>query len=58
MAGRIGGLMADLNYDKKAAVKALKAKRGQTTPRSLTGTARSYFDRFSPSELSRMTRGR
>ena len=34
MAGRIGGLMADLNYDKKAAVKALKAKRGQTTPRS------------------------
>ena len=50
--------MADLNYNRKAAAIALKAKRGQTTPRSLTGTARSYFDRYSPSELSRMTRGR
>ena len=49
-------MAASIGYRKLAASMALKAKRGQASPRSLTGEARSMYERMSVTELSEFTK--
>jgi hypothetical protein len=49
---------ATLKPDRAAASLALKAKRGQTSPRRLGGMARRMYETMSVRELSRYTKER
>ena len=51
-------MASELSANRLAAATALKAKRGQTSPRALTGLARQMYERNSVSELSQITQRR